>query len=76
MCGIGGAGLGLSTQTANDLRSQVAVSLVDGGCYGPSGRIRATFDSLMNTNIPVLGTVNRQWADKVLAEYTGQPRNP
>jgi hypothetical protein len=70
------AGVGLSPEATNDLRSQVTVSLVDGGCYGPTGSIRATFDSLMNTNIPVLGTVNRHWAEQVLAEYTGQPRSP
>lgn len=46
------------------------------GCYGPTGSVRATFDSLMNTSIPVLGTVNRHWAEQVLAEHTGQPRTP
>jgi hypothetical protein len=76
MDALADAGLGLSPEAVTDLRSQVTVSLVDGGCYGPTGSIRATFDSLMNTNIPVLGTVNRHWAEQVLTGYTGQPRNP
>lgn len=76
MDALGDAGVGLSPGVTSDLRSQVTVSLVDGGCYGPTGSIRATFDSLMNTNIPVLGTVNRHWAEQVLGEYTGPIRNP
>jgi hypothetical protein len=69
------AALGLPPDTEAALRSRVTVSLVDGGCYGPPGSVRATFDSLMNTNIPVLGTVNRDWAEQILAQYTGDPRD-
>lgn len=76
MDALADAGLGLSTAEMNDLRSRVTVSLVGGGCYGPPDSIRATFDSLMNTNIPVLGSVNRHWAEQVLSKYTGQPRTP
>jgi hypothetical protein len=49
-----------------DIGSSVAVSNVDDGCYGVTWSIRATFDSLMNTNIPVLGSVNRRWAEEIL----------
>ena len=67
------AGLGISAEAERAMRSRVMVGLVDGGCYGPEGSIRATVDSLMNTNIPVLGTVNRDWAEEVLSRYTGEP---
>ncbi|NNC75693.1 MAG: hypothetical protein HKN93_09310 [Acidimicrobiia bacterium] len=53
---------------------RVAVGFVDGGCYGVPGSIRATEDSLMNTNIPVLGAVNRRWAESVLALWDPAPR--
>ena len=50
------------------------VANVDGGCYGVSGSIRATFDSLMNDNFPVLGSVNRRWAQQILDLWDGVPR--
>ncbi len=68
------AGLGLSPAAEIAARSSVTVSFIDGGCYGPAGSVRATADSLMNSNIPVLGTVNRDWAEQVLDQYTGTPR--
>jgi hypothetical protein len=69
------AGLGLPLEAKEVVESRVMVDLVDGGCYGPEGSIRATVDSLMNSNIPVLGTVNRDWAELVLAQYTGMARD-
>lgn len=57
------------------LEASVAVSNVDGGCYGIAGSIRATFDSLMNQNIPVLGSVNRRWAEEILDLWEGAPRS-
>ncbi len=57
------------------LEANVAVSNVDGGCYGVAGSIRATFDSLMNQNIPVLGSVNRRWAEEILDLWEGTPRS-
>ena len=53
------------------LAAGVAVSNVDGGCYAVAGSVRATFDSLMNTNIPVLGAVNRHWAEEILDLWDG-----
>ncbi len=70
------AGLGMSDEAERAMRSRVTVDLVDGGCYGPAGSVRATVDSLMNTTIPVLGSVNRDWAEEVLAQYTGEQRSP
>ena len=55
------------------LAAGVVVSNVDGGCYGVAGSVRATFDSLMNTNIPVLGSVNRRWAQQILDLWDGAP---
>jgi len=69
------AGLGLSPATENEVRSSVTVGFIDGGCYGPEGSVRATVDSLMNSGVPVLGTVNHDWAKQVLDQYTGTPRN-
>ena len=69
------AGLGLPTDAEDDLRTRLAVSLVDGGCYGPAGSYRATTDSLMNSNIPVLGSVNSEWAEEVLNHYSGERRD-
>ncbi len=51
------------------------VSNVDGGCYGVSGSIRATFDSVMNNNFSVLGSVNRRWAQQTLDLWQGEPRS-
>jgi hypothetical protein len=70
------AGPEMPPDTEDQLRTDVTVGLVDGGCYGPARSIRATVDSLMNTNIPVLGTVNRDWAEEVLAQYTADQRQP
>ncbi|MGI9613560.1 MAG: hypothetical protein ACR2QO_11655, partial [Acidimicrobiales bacterium] len=56
------------------LRERVRVTAVDGGCYGVPGSYRATEDSLMNTSIPVLGSVNRRWAEQVLDLWTGAER--
>jgi hypothetical protein len=53
---------------------QIEVGIVDGGCYGVSGSVRATIDSLMNTSLPVLGSVNRRWAEEVLQLWEGAPR--
>lgn len=56
------------------LEASVGVSNVDGACYGVDGSVRATFTSLMNDNIPVLGSVNRRWAEQILELWTGAPR--
>lgn len=56
------------------LSEQVRVANVDGGCYGPTGSFRATTDSLMNGNMPVLGSVNRKWAQQILDLWAGKPR--
>jgi len=58
---------------SDDLAAGVVVSNIDGGCYGVAGSVRATFDSLMNTNIPVLGSVNRRWAQQILDLWDGAP---
>lgn len=68
--------LGPPAEAGDQLRTNVTVGLVNGGCYGPAESIRATIDSLMNTNIPVLGTVNRDWAEDVVSQYTGNQRQP
>jgi len=54
---------------------RVEVGVVGGGCYGVASSARATADSLMNTSIPVLGPVNRRWAEQILDLWKGQPRS-
>lgn len=53
---------------------QVKVANVAGGCYAVDTSARATLDSLMNNNIPVLGSVNRRWSQQILDLWTGTPR--
>jgi len=65
---------GFSMGDMTPIAQAVSVTDVDGGCYGVSGTIRATSDSLMNTNIPVLGSVNRRWAEQILLLWQGTPR--
>jgi hypothetical protein len=45
----------------------VTVDYVEGGCYGSGRGIRPTVDSLMHSNLPVFGAVNRRQAEAVLA---------
>ena len=56
------------------VEAAVVVQEVEGGCYGVPGSVRATEDSLMNQNIPVLGWVNRRWAEQILDLWEGKPR--
>ena len=57
-----------------DLEFFVEVSNVDGGCYDVGGSVRATVDSLMNDDLPILGAVNRRWAEQILDLWEGAPR--
>jgi len=57
------------------IAASVTVSNVDQGCYGVTGSLRATFDSLMNNSIPVLGSVSRKWAMQILDLWGGAPRS-
>ncbi len=63
-------GLGFRPADVEFFRSRVTVGYVDGGCYGVDGSYRATQDSLMYGEIPVLGSANRQWAERVLALWS------
>lgn len=54
---------------------QVEVAAIDGGCYGVAGSVRATADSLMNNSIPVLGWVNRRWAEQIIELWEGRLRS-
>jgi hypothetical protein len=64
-------GLGFATEDKQFFRSRVEVGYVDGGCYGIDGSYRATQDSLMYGQIPVLGSTNRRWAERVLDLWAG-----
>jgi hypothetical protein len=69
------AGAGFPLADSDARATSVAVSNVDGGCYGVAGSIRATFDSLMNESIPVLGSVNRRWAVEIIHLWEGDSRS-
>jgi hypothetical protein len=56
------------------LEGQVKVENVPGGCYAVATSARATKDSLMMSNMPVLGSVNRRWAQQIVDLWPGQPR--
>lgn len=64
-------GLGFDEGTEADLRSSVAVTYVHGGCYARPRSYRATRDSLMNSEVPVLGSVNRRFAERILELWEG-----
>lgn len=65
------AGLAYDGSTERDLRRSVTVTYVHGGCYDRPRSYRATRDSLMNSEIPVLGSVNRRFAETVLDLWEG-----
>ena len=65
------AGLAYDKLTERELRRSVRVAYVHGGCYDRSGSYRATYDSLMYGEIPVLGSVNRRFAEKILDRWDG-----
>lgn len=55
------------------LRGKTAVFLVPGGCYSPEAdAVRPTEDSIMNSEIPVFGLVNRMRVEEVLSLWTGR----
>jgi hypothetical protein len=66
---------GFAVPNREAVASLVEVGVVDGGCYGVPGSVRATVDSLMNTSIPVLGVVNRRWSEQILDLWAGAPRS-
>jgi hypothetical protein len=68
------AGFSMGTDAREFFAEQVTVGFVDGGCYGVPGSIRATEDSLMNNSIPVMGAVNRRWAESILELWDPEPR--
>ena len=55
------------------LRGNTAVFLVPGGCYSPDEEaVRPTADSIMNSEVPVFGLVNRMRTEEVLGLWTGR----
>ena len=54
-------------------RDRVTVGFVSGGCYSErDDAIRPTIDSMMNSEIPVFGSVNRHRVEEVLALWSGR----
>lgn len=55
------------------MRDRVVTALVAGGCYSASANaVRPTVDSMMNSEIPVFGSVNRRRVEEVLALWSGR----
>ena len=56
-----------------DLVTNIAVGYFGGGCYegGTDEVVRPTGDSIMNSGVPVFGSVNRRRAEEVLSLWTG-----
>ncbi len=58
-----------------DLADAVRIEPTIGGCYGNFGEataIRPNRDSLMNSEIPIFGSVNRRQVEAVLARFSGR----
>jgi hypothetical protein len=55
------------------LTEDVTVGFHEGGCYGvePEDAVRPTADSMMKSQLPVFGTVNRRRIEEILSEWTG-----
>ncbi len=61
---------GISVQSID--ASTVSVGFNAGGCYGTGTEaVRPTADSLMNSQIPVLGAVNRRHVESILGLFAG-----
>ena len=59
-------------ETDPGFRERVRVGLVSGGCYSPNDNaVRPTEDSMMNSEIPIFGSVNRRRVEEVLALWSG-----
>jgi len=55
------------------LTDRVAIGYEVGGCYSDgSDAVRPTGDSLMNSGIPVFGSVNRRRGEEILALWSGR----
>lgn len=55
------------------LRERLTVGFVTGGCYSPGDdAVRPTTDSMMNSEIPVFGSVNRRRVEEVLSLWSGR----
>lgn len=65
---------GFPVQDPGSYRELIRVDHVELGCYDVEGSVRATRDSMMNNNLPMLGSVNRRWAERILALWSGAPR--
>ncbi len=70
------AAYGLSPDPRDgDLADAVRVSPTEGGCYGDpgaGGAWRPSADSLMNSELPVFGSVNRARVQAVLDRFSGR----
>ncbi|MFQ5947517.1 MAG: hypothetical protein ACE5KX_01475 [Acidimicrobiia bacterium] len=64
---------GLWTEFDDDIEQRVRVGFHVGGCYSEGDQaIRPTGDSLMNSQIPVFGSVNRARIEEILGLWTGR----
>ncbi len=58
-----------------DLAERTAIDVTAGGCYSDFGSTevyRPSVDSLMNSEVPVFGVVNRQRVQEVLDRFSGR----
>ena len=69
-----GYGLTYEPELEEELRELIRVAYVPNGCFGPEGvAIRSTQGGLMYSEgrLPVMGAVNRRWAQQVLDAWAG-----
>lgn len=68
-----GAAIGASG--SGSLRERTVIEITEGGCYSDVGSAevyRPSQDSLMNSEVPVFGAVNRARVEEVLAQFSGR----
>lgn len=61
--------------SSDDLVERTAIEITPGGCYSDAGSnevYRPSRDSLMNSEVPVFGAVNRRRVEAVLERFSGR----
>lgn len=67
--------LGEDLRPSGELGEQTMIQITSGGCYSDFGSVevfRPSLDSLMNSEVPVFGPVNRQRVQEVLDRFSGR----
>lgn len=64
-----------ASYTGTELVERVTIQITEGGCYSDAGSTevyRPSVDSLMNSEVPVFGAINRRRVQEVLSRFSGR----